>query len=265
MAAAVVSFFLLVVGAGHSQEVPVLVYHDVVSTAVPEPGRFDQVPMESFKQQMKYLHDNGYKTITIDELVSFVQGGSVPEKAILLNFDDGWKSIPAIIPLLKQYHFKASFFIFPGGIGQADYMTWDDIRAIARDPDFQIEAHSMTHPWAPTSNLLTWVEGKTAGKGPPDADYELRESKRVLENILNRKIDYFAWPSGYYNGKLVGMAEQAGYQGLLTIHDGPNTRGDSPFAIKRTMIDGFCDMTVFRQVLRDCRFHVCYRAAAASN
>src|SRR5512139_3390122 len=78
---------------GHAEEVLVLVYHNVVNSTTPEPGRFDQISLMLFKEQMRYLYEIGYETISIDQLVSFMKGGAVPRKSIVLAFDDGWKSI----------------------------------------------------------------------------------------------------------------------------------------------------------------------------
>jgi peptidoglycan/xylan/chitin deacetylase (PgdA/CDA1 family) len=256
---------LLTVGIsqGQSEEVPVLVYHDVVNSATPEPGRFDQISLMLFKEQMRYLHENGYTTISLDQLVSFMKGGAIPKKSIALSFDDGWKSITAIIPILKQYHFKASFFIFPGkGVVQPFYMDWSDILAIAEDTDFQIESHTMTHPWAKDSNLVTWIDGKTVGRGIKEVEYELKESKDMVEKILRKKVKYLAWPCGLYNEKLIEIAKNAGYEALLTTDDGANTQGGDVFRIKRLVVDGFCGMATFKEGLQDYRDYIEYECEA---
>jgi hypothetical protein len=90
-----------------------------------------------------------------------------------------------------------------------------------------------------------------------DADYEIREAKRILEERLNRKVPYLAWPKGAYTGALVGIAMDAGYEALLTTEEGPNRQGDDVFRIRRIYIDGACDLETFAQTLRDFRYHVC--------
>jgi peptidoglycan/xylan/chitin deacetylase (PgdA/CDA1 family) len=90
-----------------------------------------------------------------------------------------------------------------------------------------------------------------------DTSYELRESKRILEERLQRKVPYFAWPMGEYNDDLVKMAKDAGYKAVLTVEEGPNRQGDDVFKIKRILIDGACDIDTFALTLRDYRHHVC--------
>lgn len=241
-------------GSCDDKGVPVLIYHQVLP-APDEPGE-TVISLEKFREQMRYLSDHGYRAITVAALVAFMKGGEVPEKSVVLTFDDGWKSMKDGIPVLKEYRFKASFWIFPRtGVGYP-YLDWPEIRDIARDPDFEIGAHSMTHPWDGES-LVTWAEGKTPGRTLEDAAYEVRESKKVLEELLQHRVPYFAWPKGEYNEELVKIAKDAGYEAVLTVEDGANRHGDDVFRIKRIFIDGACDLEAFAQTLRDYRYHAC--------
>jgi len=238
-----------------ADKIPVLIYHEILPNAE-HPGE-TIISLDKFRDQMKFLHDSGYSTISIDELVSFMKGGNVAKKSIVLTFDDGWKSIMGIIPILKEYQFKAAFFIFPGkGIG-SPYIEWADVLSIAKDPNFEICSHSMSHPWDKNSNLVTWVDGKTAGKGVRDAEYEISESKRILEKKLTKRVKYFAWPVGWFNEKLLEMAKETGYEALFTAEDGANTKGGDVLRIKRIFIDGACDMSDFKLSLQDYKYHVC--------
>jgi len=146
-----------------------------------------------------------------------------------LTFDDGWKSIKEAIPILLKFNFKASFWIITSeGIGN-DYLNWKDIIEIDRVSNFQVESHTFTHPWDRKNNLVTWVDRKTPGKGIVDAEYELSESKRMLEKKLNRKIHYLAWPCGWYNDILKMLAKKVGYKAALTVNDGANVQGRDIF------------------------------------
>jgi peptidoglycan/xylan/chitin deacetylase (PgdA/CDA1 family) len=254
----VISLMLLTFGISQEQSegVPVLIYHNIMAGSE-EPGE-TVISLEKFKQQMAYLYENGYAAISADDLVRYMKGGVVPKKAVVLTFDDGWQNVTTIVPILKGYHFKASFFILAGReIHRPPYMSWADVSAIAKDPDFQICSHTMTHPWDVHSNLVTWIAGKTVGKDASDVRYELEESKKVIEQALHQKIRYLAWPMGWYNEELIGMAKNAGYDALFTVEDGPNLPGGDVFRIKRVFVDGACDMAAFQQTLQDSVYRVC--------
>ena len=241
---------------GTNKGVPVLLYHEVRADVIEE-SRDTVISLDKFEDQMKYVYENGYNTISMDDLVSFMKGGSIPEKSIVLTFDDGWKSVIDVMPILNRYSFKASCYIIPGnGIG-GPYMEWSDILKLAENPNFQIGSHSMTHPSQNDDNLVSWVDGQTPGRDIDDVEYEIKESKRILETMLKRKVRYFAWPGGSYNEKLIAIAKEAGYEALLTVEDGVNTQGGDVYGIKRIVIDGACDMATFQRTLRDYKHHVC--------
>jgi protein involved in polysaccharide export with SLBB domain/peptidoglycan/xylan/chitin deacetylase (PgdA/CDA1 family) len=248
---------------GTKSGVPVLLYHDLRAYGTEE-SPDTVISIKKFEEQMKYLYENGFTTISMDDLVSFMKGGSVAEKSIVLTFDDGWKNVIDVIPILDKYNFKASFYIFPGsGIG-GPYMEWTDILKLSQNPNFQIGAHSMTHPMKDDNYLVTWANGQTPGRGIDDVVYEITKSKRILETMLKREVRYFAWPRGSYNEKLISIAKEAGYKALLTVEDGGNTQGSDIYKIKRIVIDGACDVAKFQQTLRDYKHHVCTVMEGAS-
>ncbi|MBW4593756.1 MAG: polysaccharide deacetylase family protein [Brasilonema angustatum HA4187-MV1] len=244
--------------------VPILIYHEILSghhgNEYKRPGE-TIISLKKFSQQMTYLYQQGYTTLNIEELVNFMKGKRViPPKSVVITFDDGWKSQMLALPILRQYHFKASFWLFPGsGIQDpyGDYLSWREVRKIANVPGFEIGAHSMTHPDDPRSNLVTWVDGKTKGRSALNAEYEIRQSKKVLETKLHRSIKYFAWPHGWYNNKLLQMAKAAHYEAVLTASDGANRQGDDVFHSKRIFVDGACSLEDFKETLHSYKYRIC--------
>jgi peptidoglycan/xylan/chitin deacetylase (PgdA/CDA1 family) len=239
--------------------VPVLVYHQISTPENPLAAKSDVIEISRFSEQMEYLHANGYQTISTRQLVDFMRHGShVPEKAVVLHFDDGWKSVLAALPILKRYDFKAAFWIIAGkGIG-GDYLDWGSIVALSRNPRYEVYSHTMTHPWNPENNLVTWELSKIPGKSISDIDWELRESKRVLEERLGRPVPYLAWPIGAYNDPLISAAVRAGYSALFTIDMGRNEINGNVLRIRRDEISGFvCGIADVRAILEDRPFRVC--------
>jgi peptidoglycan/xylan/chitin deacetylase (PgdA/CDA1 family) len=92
--------------------IPVLVYHQISTPDHPLAPKSDVIELSQFSEQMEYLQANGYQTISTRQLVDFMLHGSrVPEKAFVLHFDDGWRSVMAALPILDRYDFKAAFWI----------------------------------------------------------------------------------------------------------------------------------------------------------
>lgn len=242
------------------QKVPVLIYHQIVDGA--EPGGETSISVQRFVEQMRYLRAAGYTTVSTRDLVKYMRGDiQLPEKSIVLTFDDGWKNVLNAVPVLDELQFKASFWIITElGIGWS-YMEWSDVAALSANPNFEVYSHTATHPWDPKSNLVTWVEGGDSRFGPADALRELVDSKRVLEEKLGRPVPYLAWPVGWYNERLVEMAKQAGYDALLTAEDGANGLGDDVYRIKRLFVDGACDLNAFIRLITSYRYESCAQGA----
>ncbi len=141
--------------------IPVFAFHDV------EPGEFER--------QLRFLADNGYRTLTMDEYTDLVVSGRAvtAERIVLLNFDDGWSSLwSAGLPLLKRYGMKAVLFLATGRVRQGGlgltlddvrsgrttvaellardasrepFLTWDEVRALHASGLVDVQSHSVTH------------------------------------------------------------------------------------------------------------------------
>ena len=236
--------------------IPVLIYHEIVTDG--RPPSETVIALDRFEAQMRWLADNGYRTLSMARLITIMAGQApMPARAVVLTFDDGWRNVLNAVPVLERHGMKASFWIIAGkGIGD-DYMVWSDIEALARHPGFEVHSHTMTHPWDPVDNLVTWVEGKVPGKGVDAAREELMGSKRELERHLHRPVNYLAWPCGWYDDALVQLAVEAGYRALLTAEAGLNRPYGDVLRIKRTFIDGSCGIDQFAQTVVDGGYRVC--------
>ena len=88
--------------------VPVLNYHQVND----EKHSALTLHVDQFREQMEYLHNQGYNTITLDQLYDYLENGSeLPNKPIVITFDDGYvDNYNNALPILKEYNMKATLF-----------------------------------------------------------------------------------------------------------------------------------------------------------
>ena len=113
------------------------------------------VETDRFEEQANFLHCNGYQTLTADEFYECLMGNKpIPEKAVLLTFDDGWKSLRTVaFPILKRYGLRAVCFINPGlidqeGEGRSDrelLCNWHEIKEMHEAGVMDFQSHSMYH------------------------------------------------------------------------------------------------------------------------
>ncbi|HUK55475.1 MAG TPA: polysaccharide deacetylase family protein [Nitrospiria bacterium] len=135
---------------------------------------FHSVEPEPFESRLKYLHQNGYRTLTADELLAVLKREiPVPDRAVLLSFDDGWSTLWTVAyPLLKRYGYKAVAFIAPALIGEEPlegesrppaasdalppggkhrvtgprrFCTWSELKEMLQNGVVDIQSHSLNH------------------------------------------------------------------------------------------------------------------------
>ncbi len=228
--------------------VPVLMYHHVN----PHKGDTVTVTPDVFEGQMRHLRESGYKTLTADELVSYIAGETVlKQKAVVVTFDDGWlDNFIYAFPVMKRYNINACIFLVTDWVNNAAtgasrsgtvpshkesksliskgfacevVLGWDRIRAMQESGLAEFYAHTRSHARCSTlsaQELLSEVVG----------------SKQAIENHLGRSCPYFCWPYGEYNDDALKAAREAGYKALFTTVHGVVTPLSDPFAIKRIVI-----------------------------
>ena len=113
-------------------KIPILLYHDFVTT-VPDsdPDNFNYINTpQSYEENIKALLEDGYTFISFQELNDANNGKiSLPEKPILVTFDDGYASnYEYIFSILKKYNVKVSIFVVTDKIGKEvdgkKYLSW---------------------------------------------------------------------------------------------------------------------------------------------
>ena len=124
----------------HPTGIPVLMYHKVGD----DKDNDAVIREDLFREQMKFLKDNGYNPLTMDQLYDYVvNGAAVPEKPVVLTFDDGYADTYSIVyPIMKEYGFPATVFINPGDVGTR--LTWDQVREMHKN-GITISNHGFQH------------------------------------------------------------------------------------------------------------------------
>jgi hypothetical protein len=100
--------------------IPVISYHGVTADQAVGRGAADlrvvDVTLSAFREQMQYLRDADYSSITPGQYERWVNGENVPlpAKPILITFDDGQSSLQLATPVLKQTGFAPMVYVVSG-------------------------------------------------------------------------------------------------------------------------------------------------------
>jgi len=194
------------------------------------------VSTENFKRQIAYLKDR-FNVISLKEVVGHIgKESDMSRDNIAITFDDGYKDIFLnAYPILQQYKFPATIFLISSLIGARENILNIDELKIMKDKGIDFGSHTDTH------KMLTEVDIDTA------AD-EISHSKEELENVIDNKIYFFAYPKGkrdYFNERIKTQIMQSGYKAAFTTENDRIRNGDDLFELKRIGIRN-CPLFVFK-------------------
>lgn len=170
--------------------VPILMYHYVENVQNSEDKlRVElNIPPAVFEEQVVTLKDAGYTFMTAKELGEVMDGQmSMPEKPILLTFDDGhWDFATDVLPILEKYHIKATSYVISGFIGGSDFMTSEQLQEVITSGLVDVGAHTVHHI-------------SLAGRPLETVQDEVDQSKTTLEQDYHIKVVSFAYPNGSFD------------------------------------------------------------------
>lgn len=180
---------------------------------------------QDFDAQMAYLKNNGYQTITPQDLYdNLTNGTELPKKPVLITFDDGYEdNYQNAYPILQKYGFKATIFVITGFMGvYNNYITWDQAVEMEQH-GISIESHTVMH-----KSMTELSDDQLRA--------ELVDSKKAIEDHLHKQVDFVAYPTGTYNLHIASMVKEAGYKGAFTIKYGNVDRASNLFALERVPV-----------------------------
>ena len=209
--------------------VPVLMYHFFYDSNIDKPTKGNNShSIQAVRRHLQWLWENGYVTLTMDELYEWLNGNiEVPAKCVLLTSDDGQENFFDLLqPELHKYGFVATLFVIISCRKNIPYkLTLPNI-----------ELHSHTHDMhrgtvesggVPTNRGM--MQGVSVKYGVED----LTKSSEILGGSR-----YFAYPYGTHGGNSKEILRKAGFRLAFTTASGYVKRGDDPLLLHRLRVSG---------------------------
>ena len=209
--------------------VPILTYHRIrpyKASDTVHSKAFITTPTQ-FEDEMRFLRENNYTAITLTDLIKGFNGAALPDKPVIITFDDGYNSqYVYAVPILTRYHFVATFFIYTNATSNyPDFMTWDQL-ADLHAQGMIIGAHTKSHP------KLTKIKNKHT------LTSEIVDSKKILEEKLGIRVDYFAYPYGLYNNTVIDIVKNAGFLAGVGLNRGSLQSKNDSYTLERDNLGG---------------------------
>jgi len=209
--------------ASRNVEVPILMYH-VLSEAPPDAPHPDlYVAPRDFRAQLAWLDRQGYTAVTLGDVWGHWRGrGSLPARPIVITIDDGFRDTYTVgLPALRAHGWPGVLNLALSHLDVGWGLTEHRMRALIRT-GWEIGAHSLTH-----ADLTTLSAAQLRR--------EVAGSKRLLERRFGIEVDFFCYPSGRFDARVIDEVKAAGYRGATTTRDGL-ARRDEPFTLRRIRI-----------------------------
>lgn len=232
----------------YAKKVPILMYHHLLrSNENPYKDNNTVLSTESFEEQMKFLHDNNFSTITLSELEKFIKGEiQLKKNSILITFDDGYKSnYTYAYPVLKKYDFKASIFMITALIedktttfnpNALQYLSWSEMKEAGEVFEYASHTNDL-HKLENNKKSFLVVQ-------PKEVVYnDLKKSKELLNTTS------FAYPYGQYNRETLEILESLGFKMAFTTRSGTVKPGNNMLKLKRYNISPNVDMKKFKKIV----------------
>jgi peptidoglycan/xylan/chitin deacetylase (PgdA/CDA1 family) len=193
-----------------AKRIPIIEYHD--SQYQMASNRIIMTT-EWFLEQMAWLDQNEFKTLSAQELIEFVEGTyQPPERSVVLSFDVGTPEAEdfheVIIPTLRKYHFTALFFVLTSAIttdGADNSLTWAELREWQEEGLITVESHGVYHPdyQLLNTNQMLW---------------DAKTSFEILSEEIGTPPLIFAYPFDSVPEEPEGVMQDAGYRIALAGH-----------------------------------------------
>ena len=221
-----------------SVKLPVIMYHSLLKD---EKLQNDYtVSPTLFENDLKYLAENGYTTVVVKDLTDYVYGKkSLPEKCIMLTFDDGYyNNYYYALPLLEKYNCKAVIspiasvsekFTETKDISVTyGHITFDDMKEMSDSGYVEIQNHSYD------MHSLKSRKGVLPKAGESDEVYksilteDVVKAQGLLENATGKKPTCFVYPFGAKNDLTEKLIKEMGFSCTLTCTEKPNIITKNP-------------------------------------
>ncbi len=230
-----------------SDRVPILVYHSVSDDPPPYIRDFT-VSSRTFARQLDLIEAAGLTALTVSQFAIMAREGCLPERPVLITFDDGWAdTLTAALPQLQQRGMPATLYVATGflrggsrstriGAPASTALQWSDLHHLV-DGGFELGAHTVSHP------ELDVVRRRAAR-------LEIAVSRRDLQDYLGRSIESFAYPHGYHDRTVRTMVAAAGFTSACVVKNAFASRHGDPMSLARILVRSDTSLATMHSWLR---------------
>jgi peptidoglycan/xylan/chitin deacetylase (PgdA/CDA1 family) len=231
--------------------VPILMYHSVSDSLFGKSHPYYQINCSPpvFARQMRWLRQNGYRTMNLTQMWTAMETGQDVSKTVVITFDDGYRDFyTEAFDAMRQCGFSATIFLAtdriqntPVRIDGVDYLTWSEVAELHK-AGIQFGSHTVSHP-------------DLRSLSPEQIEYELGCSKETIEQKLGVPVESFSYPFAFpeedktFTQFLVGILENLGFENGVSTIIGRAGKHDNHYYLPRLPVNSWDDAALLRAKL----------------
>ena len=224
----------------YTAQVPVLMYHHISE----EGNDSTELSPEAFEAQIAALAEAGYTSVFPEDLAAYVrEGKELPEKPIVITFDDGYLSnYEYAYPILKKYGMVATIFVIGSTVGDTEHykdtdypitphFSYEQAKEMVDSGVISIQSHTYDmHQWGPYEDSDQPRENLLPLEGESEEDYRAALSadcetirREIQEGTGEEDVHVIAFPGGYYDILSLVTLLENGFDISFSTEIGTNT------------------------------------------
>jgi len=193
---------------------------------------------------MNFLAEEGYRPITISQLVEHLKRGTLPQKGVAVTVDDG-HHYDTVWPVMRRLNFPFTVYIYTSAIGRPKHLSQEQLKEMVA-AGVEVGSHTKTHAHLiPPKKPSSWRTLSHRQRVE-----EVTGSKKLIESWLGIVVKSLAYPYGLYDAETEKLAVASGYEAMVTLDWGNNSLGTSPFRLKRKQVLRDTTLEQFKKLLR---------------
>jgi peptidoglycan/xylan/chitin deacetylase (PgdA/CDA1 family) len=214
---------------------PILLYHHISQFDSPTTSTYYALP-EDFETQIRALHDWGYTSISISQLVeAILHGARLPNRPVVITFDDGNLDVYTnAFPIMQKYDFTGVMYIVVNELHADGYMGVDQIQEMVA-AGWEVGSHSMTHAHLSDAHERL--------------NFEIYQSRIELQGALDLPVMSFAYPYGEMDATVSTQVQSYGYTSAVGLGTLWNQSVYNLYYLSRRQVIGGVDLGTFASYL----------------
>lgn len=226
--------------------IPILMYHQIGLPAPKgSPYRGLTVHPRDFRRQMVWLKRFGYRGLSMAQVLPYIRGER-QGKVVGISFDDGYRNVfQNALPVLDELGFTATNYFVARHLDGSNF--WDQSKGV---PHSGLMSLPELRAWSAAGHEVgshTLDHVRLNELSPELAAYQIQQSKRELENLVQQEVSAFCYPYGHYTPCIRDQVAAAGYSNATTTRRGLARPQDDVLQLPRVTVSRSTHIVRFLQ------------------